>query len=206
MTRFVIAGTDTGVGKTIFSAGLAGALGAYYWKPVQSGLEEESDTQCVARLSGLPADRLLPEAYRLTAPLSPHHAARLDSVEIDPARLAPPDVSPLVIELAGGIMVPLTDRVLTIDVLARWRIPIILVARTTLGTINHSLLSIEALKRRDIPIAGVAFSGDEYAVTQETIARMGGVRALGRLPHLASLTRETLRDAFAAAFSLADFR
>ncbi len=206
MTRFVIAGTDTGVGKTIFSAALAGALGAYYWKPVQSGLEEETDTGCVARLSGLPPERLLPEAYRLTAPLSPHQSARLDGVAIDPARLAPPDMSPLVIELAGGLMVPLTDDVLTVDVLARWRIPVILVARTTLGTINHSLLSIEALKRRDIPIHGVAFCGDEYSVTQQTIARMGDVPALGRLPHLPALTRETLRDAFAAAFSLADFR
>lgn len=205
MTRFVIAGTDTGVGKTIFSAALAGALGAYYWKPVQSGLEEETDTGCVARLSGLPAERLLPEAYRLTAPLSPHQSARLDGVAIDPARLAPPDMSPLVIELAGGLMVPLTDDVLTVDVLARWRIPVILVARTTLGTINHSLLSIEALKRRDIPIHGVAFCGDEYSVTQQTIARIGGVRALGRLPHLDPLTRESLREAFASAFTVSDF-
>ncbi|TRL37762.1 AAA family ATPase, partial [Methylosinus sporium] len=97
MTRFVVAGTDTNVGKTVFSAALAGALGAYYWKPVQSGLEGETDTMIVARLSGLAAERLLPEAYRLTTPASPHLAARLDGVTIDVERLAPPDRAPLVV-------------------------------------------------------------------------------------------------------------
>lgn len=204
--RFVIAGTDTGVGKTIFSAALAGALGASYWKPVQAGLAEETDSQTVARLSGLPPALLLPEAWRLATPASPHIAARFDGFEIDADRLVPPACGgPLIIETAGGLMTPLTRHVTTIDMLARWRIPVILVARTTLGTINHSLLSIEAMRRRDIPVHGLAFVGDANEETQTTIACMGAVRALGRLPFLAQLTRENLREAFAAAFDIGVF-
>lgn len=206
MTRFVIAGTDTGVGKTIFSAALAQALDAYYWKPVQSGLDGETDSQTVARLSGLPPAHILPEAWRLRTPVSPHLSALIDGVEIDPDRLAPPQCDrPLVIEPAGGIMTPLTIRVPTIDVLARWRIPVVLVARTSLGTINHSLLSIEALRRRDILVLGVAFVGDANEETQRTIAIMGQSCDLGRLPFIAPLTRDALRMAFNTAFRLGDF-
>jgi dethiobiotin synthetase len=202
--RLIICGTDTGVGKTVFSAALVGALGAAYWKPVQSGLEEETDSQTVARLG--PGATILPEAYRLKLPASPHLSARAEGVVIDLARLAPPDVDgPLVIETAGGVMVPLTDDVPTIDVLARWRAPVIVVARTALGTINHSLLTLEALRRRDIPVLGVAFVGDAKDAVQETIARLGAVRALGRLPQLSPLSAASLRAAFEASFSLSDF-
>ncbi|MGA8170459.1 MAG: dethiobiotin synthase [Methylocystis sp.] len=204
--RFVIVGTDTGVGKTVFSAALAGALDAYYWKPVQAGLEEETDSRCVARLSGLAPDRILPEAFSFRTPASPHLAARLDGLVIDPARLDPPATAgPLVIETAGGVMTPLTIATPTIELLARWRLPAILVARTSLGTINHSLLTIEALRAREIAIRGVAFVGDANEDTQNTIARMGGVTMLGRLPRLAPLTRETLRRVFVEAFAVADF-
>jgi len=142
----------------------------------------------------------------LRRPASPHIAARAEGLTIDAARLAPPNsAGDLIIETAGGVMVPLNDDLLTIDLLAQWALPVILVARTGLGTINHSLLTLEALRRRDIPIHGVAFIGDEEKAPQETIARMGAVRALGRLPRLDPLTRETLHDAFAASFSLDDF-
>ncbi|HEY8063410.1 MAG TPA: dethiobiotin synthase [Methylosinus sp.] len=205
MTRFVIVGTDTNVGKTVFSAALAGALDAFYWKPVQSGLDGETDTMTVARLSGLAAAKLLPEAYRLTTPASPHLAARIDGVTIDVDRLAPPDRAPLVVETAGGVMTPLTEAVSTIDLLARWRLPVILCARTTLGTINHSLLSLEALRRREIPIVGVVFVGEENEDTQRIIAKLSGARALGRLPFVSPLTAETLAATFAAHFRRADF-
>lgn len=206
MTKhYVVVGMDTGVGKTVFAAALAGALDGFYWKPVQAGLDGETDSQTVERLSGLPPDRLLPEAWRLTTPASPHIAARIDGVEIDVERLSPPKVDrSLVIETSGGLMSPLTDGTLTIDVLARWSLPVILCARTTLGTINHSLLSIEALRRRDISISGVAFIGDASEDVQATIARMGNVTMLGRLPFLAPLTRKSLRAAFVAGFDLAD--
>ncbi|MBY6241187.1 dethiobiotin synthase [Methylosinus sp. Sm6] len=205
MTRLVVVGTDTNVGKTVFSAALAGALGAYYWKPVQAGLDGETDTQAVARLSGLPSARLLPEAYSLRTPASPHFSARLDGMTIEAARLAPPSLAPLVVEMAGGLMTPLTETLPTADLLAQWRLPTVLCARTTLGAINHGLLSLEALRRRDIPVLGVAFIGDENEETRRIIAQMSGARDLGRLPLLASLTAEELRASFEEAFRLADF-
>ncbi|MDH7975154.1 dethiobiotin synthase [Sphingomonas sp. AR_OL41] len=204
---FVVTGTDTDVGKTVFAAALAGALGAAYWKPVQAGLDPGSDAQRVAVLSGLPASHILPEAYRLTTPCSPHRAAALDGVTIDPARLALPQVAgPLVVEGAGGVLVPLTDDLLFADLFARWAAPVILVARTALGTINHSLLSIEALRHRAVPIHGIAFIGDAQPDSEATITRLGRVRSLGRLPLLDPLDADTLAAAFAAHFDLADFR
>lgn len=201
--RFVVTGTDTGIGKTVFSAALAAALGGYYWKPVQSGLDEETDSQTVSRLGALPPERILPEAYRLKTPASPHLAARLDNVEIVPETLTPPLTdAPLVIEGAGGLLVPLTENHVFADVFARWRIPVVLCARTGLGTINHTLLSLEALRNRFIPILGVAFIGDEQAETQRIIAVMGQVWVLGRLPPLDPLTPESLQQAFRDHFPL----
>ncbi|MGD9545516.1 MAG: dethiobiotin synthase [Methylocystis sp.] len=200
--RFVIVGTDTGVGKTIVSAAIVGALNASYWKPVQAGLDGETDSQTVARLSGAPAERILAEAWRLRRPASPHLAARDEGVEIAAAALTPPSCdAPLIIETAGGVMTPLSDRALTIDVLERWRLPVILVARTSLGTINHSLLTLEALRRRAIPIVGIVFSGEADADAQHAIETIGGARILGRLPRLDPLTEKTLRAAFNAAIA-----
>ena len=206
MTRFVVTGTDTDIGKTVFAAALAGALGASYWKPVQAGLDGGSDATRVAALSGLARGKVLDEAYRLETPCSPDRAATLDGVTIDVDRLVPPAVpGPLVIEGAGGVMVPLTETVVFADLFARWRLPVVLVARTTLGTINHSLLSIEALRRRDVPILGVAFIGDPVAHGEEAIMRLGGVKRLGRLPILPTLDAASLRAAFAAGFASEDF-
>jgi dethiobiotin synthetase len=202
----VVTGTDTGVGKTVFAAALAGALDGFYWKPVQAGLQEETDSETVLRLSGLPAERILPEAYRLKTPASPHLAAKLDGVAIDPAALVLPDtIRPLVVEAAGGLLVPLTREVLYIDVIARWRAPVVLCARTTLGTINHSLLSIEALRARGIALLGIVFTGDENAETERIIVHIGRVPHLGRLPHLAPLTASSLRTSFARHFNIGDF-
>ena len=206
MTRFVVTGTDTDIGKTVFAAALAGALGASYWKPVQAGLDGGSDAARVAALSGLARGKILDEAYRLETPCSPDRAATLDGVTIDVDRLVPPAVpGPLVIEGAGGVMVPLTETVVFADLFARWRLPVVLVARTTLGTINHSLLSIEALRRRDVPILGVAFIGDPVPHSEDAIMRLGGVKRLGRLPILPTLDAASLRAAFAAGFAIEDF-
>lgn len=204
--RFVVTGTDTDIGKTVFAAALAGALGASYWKPVQAGLDGETDSQAVARLSPATATKILPEAWRLATPASPHLAAEIDGVVIDPEELNPPDVhGPLVIEGAGGLLVPLNRRVLTIDLFARWGLPTILCARTSLGAINHALLSLQALAAWNVPLAGVVFIGDEMVDTQATIATFSGARILGRLPRLDPLSPESLRTAFAANFNLADF-
>jgi len=198
--RFVIVGTDTDVGKTVVSAAIVGALSAYYWKPVQSGLDGETDSQTVARLSDAPPRQIVPEAWRLRRPASPHLAARDEGVEIDVVALNPPRCDgPLIIETAGGVMTPLSTRALTIDLLERWRLPVILVARTRLGTINHSLLTLEALRRRAIPITGIVFSGDADADAQHSIETIGGARILGRLPRLDPLNQKTLSAAFDAA-------
>jgi dethiobiotin synthetase len=205
-SRFIVTGTDTDIGKTVFAAGLVAALNGYYWKPVQAGLEDESDSLTVSSLSGLSADHILPETYRLTTPCSPHRAAELDGIVIEPLRLEIPDCAgPLIIEGAGGVMVPITRNLLAADVFASWGMPVIIVARTELGTINHSLLSIEALRSRGIPITGIAFIGDENADTQATICALGKVKHLGRLPMLDPLNRDTLAAAFAANFTLGDF-
>jgi len=204
--HLVVTGTDTGIGKTVFAAGLAGLLDGFYWKPVQAGLDEESDSQAVQRLSGLPADRILPEAWRLRTPASPHLAAEIDGVAIDPAALSPPPVpAPLVIEGAGGLMVPLTRSTLFLDVFARWGAPVVLCTRTALGTINHTLLSLEALRRRSIPILGVAFIGDEHDENRRIIGELGATKILGRLPRLEPLTPAALRAAFVASFRREDF-
>ena len=204
----VVTGTGTGIGKTIFSAGLAAFLGAKYWKPVQAGLIGGTDSEHVARLGGLARDRILPERYRLQTPASPHRAAEIDGVCIDTESLRAPDSgrTPLIIEGAGGLMVPLSRSKLYVDVFAAWRFPVLLCAPTALGTINHSLLSVEALRNRAIDILGIAFIGDENDDTESTICRIGGVRRLGRLPWLSTLSADTLQAAFAASFRRDDFQ
>ena len=205
--RFVITGTDTGVGKTIFAAALTSALGASYWKPVQAGLDEESDSEQVRRLAAIPAGRVLPEAYRLATPCSPHRAAEIDGIEIDPENLVVPSIhSPLVIEGAGGALVPITRSFLYADMFNRWGLPVIVVARTSLGTINHSLLTVEALRLREILVHGIAFVGDAQEDSEATICEIGKVRRLGRLEHLDSIDPASLTAAFARGFDIADFQ
>lgn len=204
-SQIVVTGTDTGIGKTVFSAGLTRLLGAHYWKPVQAGLDEDTDSDLVARLGGIAADRIVPERYRLRTPASPHYAAAVDGVRIEIGGLPNTAPHPLVIEGAGGLMVPLDRKTLYIDVFAMWAVPVVLCARTALGTINHTLLSVEALRKRGIEILGVAFIGETNEETESTISEMGQVRRLGRLPWLSPLTTSTLEAAFTAAFHRGDF-
>jgi dethiobiotin synthetase len=199
--RFVVTGTDTNIGKTVFSAGLCGFLGARYWKPVQSGLEGPTDSEVVAELSGA---TIVPEAYRFKLAASPHQAAAAEDIAIVPDALVPPD-GPVVIEGAGGLMVPLTRQTLFIDVFARWQIPLILCARTRLGTINHTLLSIAAIRARNIPLMGVAFIGDANEESEQVIAELGSVRRLGRLPVIEPLVAGRLAGVFAKTFERQDF-
>ena len=203
MRRFVVTGTDTGIGKTVFAAPLARALGASYWKPIQSGLLDGADGETVADLG---VETVLPEAYRLTEPLSPHRAAELDGVTIDPSKLVPPADDPLVIEGAGGVLVPVTRGLLYADLFAHWNLPVVLVARTGLGTINHSLLSVEALRARGVAVHGIAFVGDANEDNEATICAMARAKRLGRLPRLDPLDAESLADAFAEHFDIRDFR
>ena len=201
----VIAGTDTDVGKTLVSAGLMLSLPrALYWKPVQAGTAPQTDTEAVQQLTHLGQERFLPEAYRLREPASPHLAARLDDTEIDPTQLSLPQVSaPLIVESAGGVMVPLNEHLLNLDMFARWSAPVILVARTALGTINHSLLSIAALRARDIPIGGILFSGEAHDENERIIPALGHVPSLGRLPRLERIDPAGLHLAMQAHIDIA---
>lgn len=207
----VVTGTDTGIGKTVFAAGLASALArargaARYWKPVQAGLDGETDSEAVARLA--PGVHVHGEAWRLSAPASPHFAAALDGVTILPGRLAlPQGEGPLVVEGAGGALVPLTappadDIWLFADVFARWALPVVVVARTSLGTINHTLLTIEALRARGCELAGIAFVGAGDEENERVIPALAGVKRLGRLPVLAPLDADRLAAAMARHFDL----
>jgi dethiobiotin synthetase len=208
MKTLIVTGTDTGIGKTIVSAMLTLALNGVYWKPIQSGTEDGTDRTAVAALTGLPSSRILPERYVLKEPLSPHRAAELDGVMIDPGALHLPRidcVGPLIVEGAGGVLVPLTRGFLQADLFAQWNAPAVLVARTALGTINHSLLSLEALRARAVSITGIVFVGDAMPDTEETICSIGTVKRLGRLPFLTKLDAVALRDAFAEHFDARDF-
>jgi dethiobiotin synthetase len=203
---YLVSGTDTGIGKTTVAAMLLLALDALYWKPLQSGTQDGTDRERVQALTHLPADRLLPERYVLSQPLSPHRAAELDGVAIDPKTLAVPAVErTLIIEGAGGLLVPVTRQLLQIDVFADWDLPVILCARTALGTINHTLLSIDALRSRRMRLHGVVFVGDDNPDNIRTIGEISGARVLGRLPRLEPLDRAALLGAFARGFRREDF-
>lgn len=210
MNGFVVTGTDTEIGKSVFAAGLTRLLHARYWKPVQAGLDADefgaSDRERVAYLAGASEDRIHAEAYSLATPCSPHQAADIDGVTIDPERLTlPAGDGPLIVEGAGGVLVPLSENLLYADVFARWDLPVILVARTGLGTINHTLLSLEALRSRDVSIAGVAFIGNANEETERVICAIGKVNKLGRLPMLDPLNTDTLAVAMDAQFRKEDF-
>jgi dethiobiotin synthetase len=201
--RLVVSGIDTGIGKTVLAGAIAQATDATYWKPIQAGLDEETDRERVAALGV----RTMPEAYRLTTPCSPHWAAEIDGVVLEDRALElPAEEGEFVIEGAGGVLVPIRNDLLFADLFARWGLPVVLAARTALGTINHTLLSIEALRARGVPILGVAFVGEAIENTEATIARIGRVKRLGRLPMLPEVNADTLREAFAANFDAGEFR
>ena len=191
---FFVTGTDTDVGKTVVSAWLLTHLDALYWKPVQAGAEPETDAVTVRRLAEISEDRTLPEAYVLPEAIAPHEAARRGGIAIDMAKLeAPATDRLLVVEGAGGLLVPLTDTDYVIDLAAQLHLPVILVARSTLGTINHTLLSIEALRRRGLPLAGVVVNGPETPHNRAAIERYGEVNVIAEIPWLQELTRASLQ-------------
>ena len=204
--KYIITGTDTDIGKTVFAAALTKALDGNYWKPIQSGIEGVVDTKTVQNLTGFFDDRLLPEKYVLTQALSPHRAAELDAVEIDPDLIhVPISDRPLVIEGAGGLMVPLTRQKLQINMFKRWDVPVILCCRTGLGTINHTLLSLEALWAREMKIHGLVFIGEQNVDNIETIEKISGEKVLGHFPHLPVVNENTVHQAFTEHFNIEDF-
>ncbi len=193
--RIIICGTDTNVGKTIVSSFFVQGLKGIYWKPIQSGIEEDTDTQTVCKILNLEPNRYLSERYKFKAPVSPHWAAEKESRCIDSNNLNLPDINKLmIIETAGGLMVPLNRHWLQIDQLKVWGSPIILVARTGLGTLNHTLLSLEALKNRNINVLGIVLNGPSHKDNPKTLEQFGDTKILARLPIFEEVNAKVLSE------------
>ena len=203
MKRLFLTGTDTGVGKTIVSALLCAALDGTYWKPVQTGSRAGTDRETVRRLAALAAGDEIPEAYCLPEPVSPHLAAEWNGIRIRLDAIQKPSIPEtkwLIVEGAGGVLVPLNDSDFMVDLMKRLGFPVVLVARTALGTINHTLLSLEALRRRGIPVAGIVLNGEENPDNREALERYGRVPILGWVPPLQEISCQALRRVFEEHF------
>lgn len=191
--RYFVTGIGTEVGKTVVSAILVKALLADYWKPVQSGDLDYTDTDKVRQWAGMGAERIHPETFRLQQPMSPHASAAADGVEIQMENFQLPDTAnTLIVEGAGGLMVPLNERENMIDLIAHLNIPVVLVSRNYLGSINHTLLSVEALQRRNIPIAGLVFNGNSVPTTESVICKMTGLDPWFRVPEFTEVNRNMI--------------
>ncbi|OAV45826.1 dethiobiotin synthase [Lewinella sp. 4G2] len=194
---YFVTGIHTDAGKTVTSAFLQLVLDADYWKPIQAGDLDFGDTDRVKAWTGLPADRYLPERHRLKTPASPHYAARLDGIDIQLSDFTLPPCTrgsaPLIIEGAGGILVPINDRETVADLIKQINVPVILVSRHYLGSINHTLLSIKYLQAMDIEIAGLIYSGGDSPETVRIVGEQTGIWPLVELPEFEELTAAALR-------------
>jgi dethiobiotin synthetase len=190
-----VTGIGTEIGKSITSAVLVKYLKADYWKPIQSGDLDYSDTMKVQKLVSNLQTKFHIESYRLTQPYSPHYSAKLDEVNISLSEIKLPETeNNLIVEGAGGLMVPLNDKDLIIDLIAHLGLEVILVSKNYLGSINHTLLSIEALKNRNIPIKGIIFNGERNPATEEIIENLTGVNVIGRIPNLTKISKESILE------------
>ena len=208
-----VTGTDTGVGKTVVSAVLlhrfARVPALRYWKPVQTGIEQDDDTADIVRLSGVGDDRVLDAGVRLPRPLSPHLSAALAHTAISLAPLmdlawSRDDTTHWIVEGAGGVLVPLNEHDLMVDLITVLGLPVLIAARSGLGTINHTLLTVEALRARAIPIAGIVMVGEPNADNRIAIETRAHVTVVGELPRLDPLTPEALQAAATAMTGFAE--
>jgi len=191
-----VTGIGTGIGKTIVSAVLVEKLKADYWKPIQSGDLDWSDTDKVQSLVTNTTSYYHPEAYRLSQPFSPHKSAAIDGINIDPQRFVLPSTNnTLIIEGAGGLMVPLNSSFLMIDLIKKLGAEVLLVSQNYLGSINHTLLSIYTLKKEQIPIKGIVFNGVKDIYSKEFILEHSGLEFLGQIPEYSPLDKKAIMDA-----------
>jgi dethiobiotin synthetase len=206
-SRFFITGTDTGIGKTTVAALLCASLDAMYWKPVQTGSREGTDRHTVMRLAQLPAARTVSENYLFAPPVSPHLAAQRARVRIDLRKIKMPRLARrenLIVEGAGGVLVPINGKQLMIHLMRRLKLPVLLVARTSLGTINHTLLSLAALRSAGLQIRGVIMVGTpDRLENRRAIEHYGRVPVVGVVPVLKTLNRQSLLDVFRRNFDRA---
>lgn len=190
MNGVFVTGTDTDVGKTVVSTLLCLRWNAYYWKPVQCGVEPATDRATLAKVIG--QERTCPEQFLLKNPLSPNQAAEIEGLKIDLDDFHPPHVSPLVVEGAGGVLVPLNERQTMLDLAARLALPAVVVARSGLGTLNHTLLTLQALRERKIPVLGVVMVGDPHPRNRKSLEDIGRARILLELPKVPEITASWL--------------
>lgn len=198
-----VTGTDTGIGKSLVCAVLMAGLKGRYWKPIQSGLEGQTDTQWVREVTGLSGDRFFPETYRLSLPLSPHLSAAKDGLRIELEAFELPEVKAeehLVVEGAGGIMVPLNDREYLLDLMKRLRLPVLLVASSRLGTLNHTLLSLEKLRGHGLSVAGVVMNGPLNPDNREGIEFYGKTNVIAEIQPLSAIDPGALESVFHKKF------
>ncbi len=201
--QFFVTGTDTEIGKTVVSAMFMSALDASYWKPIQSGLEEETDSQFVKRVSEADESRIIPERWVLNAPMSPHASADIDGVHIslDDFELPKYESRHLIVEGAGGLIVPINWEHTMLDLIEKLELPVLLVARSGLGTLNHTLLSLKALHDRGIRVFAIMMCGHYHDSNRETLRRFSGIPVyeLGQLP---KIDKKALQVAFSQLVSL----
>ena len=195
-STYFITGIGTGIGKTVVSAILTEKLNADYWKPIQSGDLDISDSLFVNNLISNKQSFIHPERYRLGQPLSPHLSARIDGIQIDLSTIQPPITSgDLVIEGAGGLMVPLNDTELILDLIKRLKPKVIVVSQNYLGSINHTLLTLEGLKANNIEVAGLIFNGVANTESENYIENYSGIKIIGRIPSMNVIDKTAIKKA-----------
>lgn len=193
MPKILVTGNGTDVGKTIVSGVLTLLFDGDYWKPIQCGDEAASDTFTLTQWLAPSAHTIHPPTYSLKAPFSPHHAARLEHTIINSKIITPPHTTrPLIIESVGGILVPLTTNMTTLDLFETWDCQWILVSKHYLGSINHTLMSVDILKRRGLPILGIIFNGEPNPDSEAAILTLSGLPILGRLLPEPLINKQTL--------------
>ena len=191
--QYFITGIGTGIGKTITSAVITEKLKADYWKPIQSGDLAQSDSLAIQDLISNSKTKIHPELYRLNQPLSPHLSAKLDGIEIDLQKFRLPKTeNNLIVEGAGGLMVPLNNRALILDLIKHLNMPVIVVSQNYLGSINHTLLTINTLKQYQVTIKGIIFNGDANSESEDYILNYTGVSYLGKIPTLQQLDKQSI--------------
>jgi dethiobiotin synthetase len=207
-TSLFVTGTDTGVGKTLVSALLCAALDRIYWKPIQTGAQEGTDRRTAMELARLPEERTLPECYIFDPPVSPHLAAEWAGTTIDLAKIRLPEgnlPAPLVAEGAGGVMVPVNQTEFMLDLMLRLNFPVVVVARSSLGTINHTVLTLRALRGAGLAVKGVVIVGPENKDNERAIQHYGCTPIIGRVPLLEVINRAALVEVFHREFDRSVF-
>lgn len=196
--KLFVTGTDTDIGKTVVSSILVSGLQADYWKPIQAGRDPVSDMEFVKKVTDLPDDHFHQESFDLTEPMSPHAAAEIDGISIRLDEIHEPEIrhNHLIIEGAGGLIVPINDEQYIIDLITYFGYPTLLVAKSGLGTLNHTLLSLEAMRNRNIPVFGVVLVGKRHHSNEKAIIKYGKVPRLFRLPIIPDINPKSVNKAF----------